>query len=527
MQNDHNDDRIEYPGMETDPDSGIDLNHSAVPPVVYPPIFTEHTAESPSQEPNRIPASHAGTQNVEWHKPAYIDPAYSEPLYTEPTYSEPHNEPQVMYSPGICVSQPYTQGRVIESKPARKPREPGRRLIGFLKAVCLVLVCSLFSGASAYYAMEYRFNRGDFTINNQVVLGGSGNEYRQDVTVPSPVLTFGDEMQAQDIYDMACAQVVGIKTEAPGFGGGWGGQSTVPVSGSGFIISSDGYILTNYHVIEMAHMNILPLSVVLHDGTTYSARVIGFEVSNDVAVIKIDATGLTPAIIGNSENIRVGQSIYAVGNPFGDLVYTMTEGIVSALDRVVSVERKSINTFQFSAAVNSGNSGGPIYDTAGEVIGIVTAKLIRGNVEGIGFAIPINDAIVIASELIEHGYISGRPFIGITNPQTVSSGHAEYFGFVEGVYVRGIIPDSAAEKAGLEIADIITALGDDDVDSVEMLRFIMRKYKAGDTVSITVWRSGESVELTITFDEDLSAGQPHPGTVLPEDNEVPRPRSAP
>jgi serine protease Do len=185
----------------------------------------------------------------------------------------------------------------------------------------------------------------------------------------------------------------------------------------------------------------------------------------------------------------------------------MTDGIVSALDRVVSVEGKSIGTFQFSAAVNRGNSGGPIYNTSGEVLGIVTAKVVRGNVEGIGFAIPINDAIDIASELIEHGYISGRPLIGITG-QTVSSGHAAYYDWVVGTYVRSVAPDSAAENAGIAVGDIITAIDDDEVDSMEALRFALRKHRAGDTTSITVWRDGHIIKLTITFDEDMYAGQP-------------------
>jgi len=355
--------------------------------------------------------------------------------------------------------------------------------------------------------MDYRFNRGDFTVNRQVVLGGV-NTSRLEDSVATPVATLPEGMTASDIYDMAITQVVGINTEAPGFFESPVSQGAVsPVSGSGFIISADGYILTNYHVISLAHENDLPISVVLFDGATLEAEVIGFDSERDVAIIKIDATGLNPALIGNSEDIRVGQRIYAVGNPFGDFVYTMTDGIISALDRVVSVERKTINAFQFSAAVNSGNSGGPIYNTNGEVIGIVTAKVIRGNVEGIGFAIPINDAIEIATDLIELGYLPGRPLIGVS-VQTVSQSHAETFDWVVGVYIRAVNPDSAAYRAGIAIGDIITAVGDEEVDSLEALRFALRNYKAGDTTILSVWRNGEIVELTITFDEDLYAGMP-------------------
>jgi len=428
----------------------------------------------------------------------------------EPVNNDHPETQAVMYTPGFCVSQPYPRARSSSStRRPRASRERHGRLGGLLRAVCLVLVCSLFSAAAAYIMMDYRFNRGDFNITNQVVLGGNTSEIHYGNNMPTPVTTLTTVMSAQDIYDLARTQVVGIVSEAPSlFGIPEVPGTMVPVSGSGFIISSDGYILTNYHVIELAHANELPISVVLNDGTSYPAEVVGFENSNDVAVLKIEAEGLNPALIGNSDNIRVGQTIYAVGNPFGDLVYTMTDGIISALDRVVSVEGKSISTFQFSAAVNRGNSGGPIYNTSGEVLGIVTAKVVRGNVEGIGFAIPIRDAIEIASELIEHGYISGRPLIGITG-QTVSSGHADYYGWVVGVYVRSVTPDSAAYVADLAVGDIITALDDHEVDSMETLRFALRSYNAGDTATMTVWRSEEIIFLSITFDEDMYAGQSH------------------
>jgi len=357
--------------------------------------------------------------------------------------------------------------------------------------------------------MDYRISRGDFATEpvKQVVIGGSNTNSPRSDGLANSVVATGNGMPAEDIYDMACKQVVGIRTEVPFTGGYLVPEGSNVVSGSGFIISSDGYILTNYHVIETSYRSDIPLLVTLGDGMEFEAKVIGYEESNDIALIKIEASDLNAVIIANSDDIRVGQPVYAVGNPFGDLVYTMTEGIVSALDRVVTVDRKSIETFQLSAAVNEGNSGGPVYDANGEVIGIVSAKIMGSYVEGIGFAIPINDAIEIASKLIEHGYISGRPLIGV-NVNTVTSAHADYYGWVVGAYVRSISPDSAAERAGLVVGDIIISLGDSSVDSMETLLFTMRRYKAGDTVDITVWRSGKEVELTITFDENLTAGQP-------------------
>jgi serine protease Do len=541
FSNENNNEKREFPGMEYDP-SPESVNNE-------PAVTDESHIETVNDEPVSIDATHNApafnepesnytlytepviNEQAYNASPVYSEPVYSEPVYSAPSYSEPvhaapaysepvqtkpaydgepahnlpHEVPQNMYSPGICVNHPYRRQYRSTGSPAAPPLCARRsKLGGFIRAVCLVLVCSLFSATATYFVMDYRFNKGDFTINRQVILGG-GKESVPDSSLTAPVATLTDGMSASDIYDMALTQVVGINTESPGF---FGSQGTVtPVSGSGFIISNDGYILTNYHVIELAHANNLPISVVLNDSLTYKATVVGFDSDSDVAVIKIDATGLNPAFIGNSDDIRVGQRIYAVGNPFGDFVYTMTDGIVSALDRVVSLERKTINAFQFSAAVNSGNSGGPIYNTSGEVVGIVTAKVVRGNVEGIGFAIPINDAIEIASELIERGYLSGRPLLGVT-VQTVLPSHAEYYGWVVGVYVRSVTEDSAADKAGIAAGDIITAISGEDVDSLNALRLALRNHKAGETAEISVWRNGEDIELSITFDEDLSAGQP-------------------
>jgi len=453
--------------------------------------------------------------------------------WSDPSYSSTQNAMQNMYSPGICADQPYSQRRVDTPEPERKTRERSGLAGRLLRAACLVLICIALSGVTAYGVTQNWFGLPSFQndgvepappVVNQVVLGGTNASNQRSDTLTSPVSANGVGMSAQDIYEMACTQVVGIRTqmgEKINMRDMFSYPGPTVVSGSGFIISTDGYILTNYHVVETAYEEDLPLIVSLHDGTEFDADVIGFESSNDIALIKIDATGLNAAVIANSDNVRVGEPVYAVGNPFGDLVYTMTEGIVSALDRIVTVERKSISTFQFSAAVNNGNSGGPVYNEYGEVIGIVSAKIMGDSVEGIGFAIPINDAIEIASELIEHGYITGRPFFGIT-VQTVNTGLADYFGWVEGAYVVSVSPDSAAEKAGMKVGDIIVALEEHEIDSKELLIFTLRKYKAGDTVNVTVLRTGTKIELSVTFDENLAAGQPQRVQVELDPQEEPR-----
>jgi len=422
--------------------------------------------------------------------------------------TEEEKPPAYMYSPGIYASKPEPRSKNGDSVISKPQQKSLFNVNSILRAVCLVLICTLCSAAAAYIVMDFRFARGDFAVYNNVTLGGRPSMQQDDGYV-APLITNPDDLSASDIYDIALTQVVGISTELPDSFGIFGVPgSMTPISGTGFIISNDGYILTNYHVVETAHSRNIPITIVLSDSTTYTATVVGFEAYSDVAVLKIDATGLNPVIFGNSDILRVGQTVYAVGNPFGDFVYTMTDGIVSALDRIVSVDGRTISAFQFSAAVNSGNSGGPVYNTAGEVIGIVTAKVIRGNVEGIGFAIPINDAVEIATGLIEHGYISGRPFLGVT-VQNVSSAHAEYFNWVIGVYVRTVNRSSAAENAGIKVGDIIVAIGDEEVTSLETLRFALRRHRAGDTAQIKIWRNGDTLDLTITFDEDEYAGRPN------------------
>ncbi|MCL2152250.1 MAG: S1C family serine protease [Oscillospiraceae bacterium] len=452
--------------------------------------------------------------------------------WREPIYSQPPRETEAnMYTPGICAAQPNSNRRQEPVRQEREPRKSTGAVGRVLRAACLIIVCVALSGAAAYGVVEGWFglptsqeskSEDESPVVNQVVLGGTNQNSQRSDLMPSSVVSSGVNMSAEDIYDMACSQVVGIRTEMAGMSS-MGGFFNAPqgsslVSGSGFVISSDGYILTNYHVVETAYLNDLPIIVSLHDGLEFNAAVIGYESSNDVALIKIEASGLNAAVIANSDNIRVGQTVYAVGNPFGDLVYTMTEGIVSALDRIVSVEGKNIDTFQFSAAVNSGNSGGPVFDASGEVIGIVSAKIKGDSVEGIGFAIPISDAIDIASELIEHGYITGRPLIGI-NVQSVTAAQAAYFDWVVGAYVLTVTPGSPAEKSGIKVGDIITKLGDAEVDSRESLIFTLRKYKAGDTATLSIWRAGEKIAITITFDENLEAGQPQ--RVEPQPNQRP------
>ena len=379
--------------------------------------------------------------------------------------------------------------------PARekKPKKSsGSKL--FWKVACLCLVCALLGG-------------GVGGVIGASLPGGPAAEGAAATPTPTSSGTLVTQaasagaMSASDIYAAACQQVVGITTELT-YQNFFGQTSSQAVSGSGFIITEDGYILTNYHVISYAAQGNYAITVMTYDGTSYTAKIVGVDSSNDIAVLKIDATELTPVTFGDSDEMSVGDTVYAVGNPLGELEFSMSTGHVSAKDRAITTEESTtpINVFQIDAAVNSGNSGGPVYNDAGQVIGIVTAKYSSTGVEGLGFAIPINDAVNLANELMENGVVTNKVQLGITT-QTVPASVAQYYNMVEGAYVYSVNEGSCAEKAGLQIGDIITAVGGKAVASSDALKAALRSFAPGDTTELTVYRGGKTVTVTVTLDE--------------------------
>ncbi len=372
-------------------------------------------------------------------------------------------------------------------------------------AICICLVALLLCGGIAYGAVRYLDSRiqllSEAPVSGQsaVSLQGNNSVSRMANLQLNPVS--GNLLDPTEIYELATQQVVGISTEVTSTNV-FGQMVTGAISGTGFIISSDGYILTNNHVVEKAYKENLKVTVMLYDGTEYEARIVGVEGdNNDIAVLKIEASGLNAATLGNSDEMKVGESVYLVGNPLGELTYTMTAGIISALDREIAAEQDaSVNMFQLDAAVNSGNSGGPVYNSRGQVIGVVTAKYKSTGVEGLGFAIPINDAAEIADEIIDHGYVTGKPYFGIM-VKTMTEQYAAYYNSVPGVYVYSVDAGSCAAAAGIRQGDVITKLGDAEVLTNADLSTAKKEYKAGDTAEVTVFRGGEYLTLKVTFDE--------------------------
>ncbi len=326
-------------------------------------------------------------------------------------------------------------------------------------------------------------------------------------------------LSATEIYDLACRQVVGISTTVQGYNM-FGQLSSLAVSGTGFILSEDGYILTNNHVVEKAMNSGGTVKVILYDGTEYAAEIVGAEgTRSDVALLKIDAKGLTPVVLGDSDEMKVGEQAYVVGNPLGELTYTLTSGIISALDREIATERNiRVHMFQLDAAINNGNSGGPVYNDRGEVIGVVTAKYKSAGIEGLGFAIPVNTARAIAESILENGYVTGKPYFGIvvTN-QTYED--LEAADGVRGVMVYSVDEGSCAEKAGMQAGDLIVELGGKAVETKEALSAAKINYRAGDECQVKICRDGEYKTLTVVFDEEPPESEKTP---LPQIEETPR-----
>ena len=296
------------------------------------------------------------------------------------------------------------------------------------------------------------------------------------------------------------------------YGGSSGQKQTFTATGSGIVMTADGYIITNAHVIyddetQYKAGKATAVSVVMGDEnkTEYEAQIVGYDLQTDLAVLKIDADGLTPAEFGNSDDLQVGELVVAIGNPLGFELYgTTTCGIVSALNREVTINEKEMTLIQTDAAINSGNSGGPLLNAYGQVIGINSAKMGSSygsaSVEGLGFAIPISDAKDIIDSLINNGYVTGRPQFGITGV-TVTEADSERFNIPQGVYVYAVGDGSAAQRAGIQQGDIITAIEGTTITTMDELNEIKNQHNAGDTVTITISRSGQSTELELTLQE--------------------------
>ena len=430
-------------------------------------------------------------------------------MNTANQYNDPQPEPETAYTapqtdngaggatPTVHPVQPQDA-----QPPKKKKKFNGKRVAR--SAVALVLAAAMgFAGGF----VGAKFGGSGKVVIQQVAPSSTADSASGSDSSITAASSSGSSLTTEQVADLVSPSVVVITTEQVVYSQwSWYGQNQVESgAGSGVIISSDGYILTCAHVVDGAST----ITVTIGD-KDYTATLVGEDTTSDIAVIKIDADGLTPATVGNSDSLKVGQSVMAVGNPLGELGGTVTGGMISALNRSVTIQgSSSVNTMsliQMDASVSPGNSGGGLFNMNGELVGIVNAKSSSSDAEGLGFAIPINDAIKVAQELLENGYVTGRPYLGITYLAVTDAQTAAQLGVnAYGVYVVEVVKGGPAEKAGLQAGDRIVSVDGTEIASKDDLGTLMQKHAAGDTLSITIAREGQMQTVNVTLGEKTAS----------------------
>ena len=427
-------------------------------------------------------------------------------------YQSYHGNNNNGYDPYGGYAQSYRQ----------KPSKPKKYVTLTQMIVAIVVAAFLFTGAglligkgsssNSNNTAQQEVNNTEHSSEPEATEPAANSSSNDPAIKPSSGLSSAATHAGQDdtknVVQACMSSVVSIDIEAEVYNGRYwysNGDSTAETvgSGSGVILTSDGYIVTNNHVVAGAEK----LKVYLQDGTEYEAELIGTDSYTDLAVIKIAAENLPAAVLGSSNESMVGDTVYAIGNPLGVLATSVSKGIVSGLDREITLDNKQMTLMQVNASVNPGNSGGGLFNADGELIGIVNSKASGNNVEGIGFAIPMDTAKPVISDLMDHGYVTGRPYIGIVMQNvTFSTGGYGFFGggYTTHPQIYSIEAGSSAEKAGLKVNDIILAFDGETVNSSSDISAKLYGYKVGDMVTITVQRGSEKIDVTLTLGERAS-----------------------
>lgn len=449
-----------------------------------------------SHNPNRYnePTQYSSQNTSSGYSNNYQNPntnAYDN--YQSNGYTAQNQQSQNVYN-----SQPYgtapnhsANAKQPKAKKPKKQRKPiSRGGIAIALAVTMVFSCGLGFGGGYFANKVNTSTSGSLNITKT---SNSGT-----TTTASSTSTANS---TSEIVKKTADSVVEISTESV-VTGSFAQQYVQQGAGSGVIISQDGYILTNNHVINGANS----VKVRLRDGTEYDATIIGSDSDNDIALLKVSATGLSPATFGDSNSLAVGDYVVAIGNPLGELGGTVTDGIISALARKVTIEDTQMTLLQTNAQVNPGNSGGGLFNANGELVGIVNAKQSATEVEGIAFAIPINNVLDILSDLKEYGYVTGKVDLGIDFTDITSDETAFYYGVNQtGCYVLSVDSGSNAEKAGVTRGDLVTKVNDTDVSTSEDITTALEKAEVGDTVTFTVSRRGTSKTISFVLEEYVPA----------------------
>lgn len=368
-----------------------------------------------------------------------------------------------------------------------------RKGIALLVAICIITSTAFGFGGSllANNLQSSSNNFGQGSGTNQLQITNTGTTLE---------VASGSNLTIKEIAALNANSVVEIKTESV-VTDSWMQQYVTEGAGSGCIISADGYIVTNNHVIDGAKK----ITVTLKNNKSYEATLVGTDTQTDIAVLKIDATDLTPVVYGDSSKLEVGDLSVVIGNPLGSLGGTVTTGIVSALDRSITIDGKTMKLLQTDASINPGNSGGGMFNQNGELVGIIVAKSSGSGIEGLGFAIPVNEVKKIAQELADYGYVRGRVDTGLTLVDLTSMKNAIYYGVRSlGIYVKSVDSQNA-KTAGFESGDMLYYVGETKIDSASDLTSAFEKYSVGDTVKVTVVRDNEMKTLKLVLGEKTNS----------------------
>lgn len=403
------------------------------------------------------------------------------------SYRDPNAESHTESAAGSSV-EPAAEPVVTDT-----PVQPKKHHGGVGRVVALILSCAVISAACGFGGAILAQNgsrTGKTTVQQSNRTATTVNVKKVDgQTLMSPA-----EVYASTVNSVVSINCSAVSTNI------FGQQTESASSGSGFIYTADGYIVTNQHVVANASF----INVTLYNGDTYPATLVGSDSDYDVAVLKIDAKDLPAVTLGSSTDVNVGDTVMAIGNPLGELTFSMSQGIVSCVNRAINVEGTPFNMIQVDASINPGNSGGPLMNLYGEVVGIVSAKYssyANTTVEGLGFAIPINDVQSIIKDIMENGSVGNKAYMAITAGTMTQQMAAQYkINATEGVFVYSVEDDGAGDKAGLKLGDVITKLNDTQITSMEDLSAAKKGFKAGDTVTLTVLRDGKEITTQLTFD---------------------------
>ncbi len=466
----------------------------------YDPNFQEDDTLFSSQEVTDSVQASAG-ESVSQEPPQAPAPEQSPP--PRPRKPSPYaNSPYEIHAPSQEQEYVYHP----QTRPPEKPPKAPRQRSGGFRSVLLTVVLVAAGCLITALAVNQRWENRTASLSESMAAQidslqkqiEAQNQTPAISTAPQKIPADGSAMTPSQLYAACVDSVVAISSTVQT--SGYYGSSEDVSSGSGFIYSEDGYVITNYHVVEDA----ASVDVVMYDGTEYPAEIVGYDSTNDIAVLKVDAQGLPAASLGQSGALSIGDMVVAIGNPLGQLAATQTVGYVSGINREVATDSTIISMIQTDAAINPGNSGGPLFNMYGQVIGITSAKYSGttgsgASIEGIGFAIPMDDVTPIISDLISYGYVTGA-YMGVT-VQNTDAESAAMFGLPTGAYVLEVVEGGSAQRAGIQVKDIIIDLGGTTITNVTDLTRALRKFQAGDNTTVTVIRSGKEVTMDITLDE--------------------------